>query len=273
MTFFTDLYMSGTTMFTLGMGDVTPVSPAARVLTVLQAATGLGFLAVVIGYLPVLYQSYAHREVYVTLLSAQAGRPPSASELLRRYNEDSALAALADFLENSESWVAELLGTHLSHPLLAYYRSQRDDQSWLAALVVVLDLSALVLAGIPRGPVFRARRAFEIAGTAAVELCRVFGLRPAELSPERLRSGESARLQTVLADAGLALEGDSTANAYFDHLRGQYEPHVAALADYFLLELPALDRVGCTEGLERSRPPLLRRFVPRPVDDVGPRHE
>jgi hypothetical protein len=100
VTFFTHLYMSGTTIFTLGMGDFTPVTPAARVLTVVQAATGLAFLAVVIGYLPVLYQGFSQREVYVTLLSAQAGIPPSAAELLRRYAEDDALGSLHDFLRD-----------------------------------------------------------------------------------------------------------------------------------------------------------------------------
>jgi hypothetical protein len=236
--FITDLYLSGTTLFTLGMGDVTPLGPAARLLTVIEAAIGLGFLAVVIGYLPVLYQAFAQREVYVTLLSAQAGAPPSAGELLRRYGQDDALAALDDFLHESEQWVAGLLGTHTSHPLLAYYRSQRADQSWLAALILVLDLGALVMVGVPQVSVFRARRAFEIACSTASELCRVFGLRPEPSAVERLPVDERARLRAELATARVALPAGDEADTYLDELRRQYEPYVGALANYFLLMLP-----------------------------------
>ena len=50
--FHSDLYVSGTTIFTLGLGDVTPQNPWARALVILEAGTGLGFLAVVMGYFP-----------------------------------------------------------------------------------------------------------------------------------------------------------------------------------------------------------------------------
>src|SRR5207244_13131668 len=81
--FGTMLYMSGTTFFTLGLGDVTPVNRIARLITVLEAGTGFAFLAIVVGYLPMLYQSFSRREISITLLDARAGSPPSAAELLR----------------------------------------------------------------------------------------------------------------------------------------------------------------------------------------------
>ncbi len=78
------LYLSGTTFFTLGLGDVTPFSALGRALTVIEAGGGFGFLACVISYLPVLYQSFSRRELTISLLDARAGSPPSASELLLR---------------------------------------------------------------------------------------------------------------------------------------------------------------------------------------------
>src|SRR5262249_17943993 len=50
--FWTDAYLSGTTFFTLGLGDVVPRSSLARALIVFEAGLGFGFLAGVIGYLP-----------------------------------------------------------------------------------------------------------------------------------------------------------------------------------------------------------------------------
>ena len=80
--------MSGTTFFTLGLGDVTPLAPLGRALVVVEAGIGFGFLAIVIAYLPVLYQAFSRREVSISLLDARAGSPPSAGELLRRHGQD-----------------------------------------------------------------------------------------------------------------------------------------------------------------------------------------
>src|SRR5712664_264009 len=134
---FTDhLYLSGETFFTLGLGDITPVSRAGRVLVVIEAGIGFAFLALVIGYLPILYQSFSRREVNITLLDARAGSPPSAEELLRgSWSDPEELAAL---LREWERWSAEVLESHLSYPVL----------SWLTALTTILDASALVMVGI-----------------------------------------------------------------------------------------------------------------------------
>ena len=74
--FAVDLYLSGTTFFTLGIGDVVPHSPLARALTVLESGVGFSFLAIIIGYLPVIYQSFSRREINISLLDARGGSPP-----------------------------------------------------------------------------------------------------------------------------------------------------------------------------------------------------
>ncbi len=74
--FLTDLYLSGTTFFTLGLGDVLPRTSLARLLVVVESGMGFAFLALIIGYLPALNQSFARREVSISLLDARAGSPP-----------------------------------------------------------------------------------------------------------------------------------------------------------------------------------------------------
>jgi len=80
----TCIYLSGTTFFTLGLGDVTPHTSAERVLAVFESGLGFGFLALVVSYLPVIYQAFSRREVNIVLLDARAGSPPTAAEILRR---------------------------------------------------------------------------------------------------------------------------------------------------------------------------------------------
>ena len=201
-----DLYMSGTTFFTLGLGDVTPTSTAARVLTTAEAGTGFGFLALIIGYLPVLSQAFSRREIAIGLLDARAGSPPTAGELLRRHaievRGDALIALLADW----ERWSADLLESHISFPVLAFYRSQHDNQSWVAALTTMLDTCALVIAGVEGGPVRSARLTFAMARHAVADLTGVLGLKPSS-AEDRLPPAELARLRAALSASGMPLPG------------------------------------------------------------------
>ena len=128
------LYLSGSTFFTLGFGDVTPVSGLARALSVVEAGMGFAFLGVVVGYLPVIYSSFSRREVQISLLDARAGSPPTAVELLRRFGACPQGAVLDAILRDWEHWAAEVLESHISYPVLCAFRSQHANQSWLAAL-------------------------------------------------------------------------------------------------------------------------------------------
>src|ERR1700730_14840409 len=140
-----DLYFSGTSFFTLGLGDVVPQTGMARALTVVEAGTGFGFLALVIGYLPIVYQMFARRETNVSLLDQRAGSPPSAAELLRRNVVDGDVTTLIQLLRDWEVGVADLLESHLSYPTLAYFRSQHENQSWVGSLAMIMDVSAYLL--------------------------------------------------------------------------------------------------------------------------------
>src|SRR5438067_6964650 len=118
VTFWTYLYMSGTTFITLGFGDVTPLAGLGRLLAVLEAGTGFLFLALIIGYIPVIYQAFSRRESGISLLDARAGSPPSATELLRRQYRDQQTDELRLYLLDWEKWSADLLESHLSYPVL-----------------------------------------------------------------------------------------------------------------------------------------------------------
>jgi hypothetical protein len=236
--FFIDVYWSGTTFFTLGLGDIVPRTSLERVMAVLEAGTGFGFLALVIGYLPILYQGFSRREVNISLLDARAGSPPTAWELLRRHGQGQNFPALAQLLHEWERWSAELLETHLSYPVLSYFRSQHDNQSWLAALTAILDTCALGITGIEGRPNWQARLTFAMARHAAVDLAQIFSAAPRAMPLDRLPKAELDRLRTTLAAAGVPLATGAEADRKLTELRLMYEPYVHSLADYFKLQLP-----------------------------------
>ncbi len=238
VTFATDIYVSGTTFFTLGLGDVVPREGWARVFTVMEGGLGFGFLALVIGYVPIIYQAFSRREAEITLLDARAGSPPTATEFMRRHIEDHNIEEFIRFLHDWERWCAELLESHLSYPVLAYYRSQHDRQSWLAALTMLLDVCALVMVGLDGIPEQTGRFTFAIARHAIVDLAQTFGTVPTPPKKERLSATEFALLQQSLASTGIRFRDEATAEERLTELRNMYEPYAHALATYLLTSLP-----------------------------------
>jgi hypothetical protein len=234
----TDIYLSGTTFFTLGLGDVVPRSGLARVLVVTEAGFGFGFLAAVIGYLPFIYGSFSKREVNISLLDSRAGTPPTAGELLRRHSYEYGQEALADLLKDWELWSAELMESHLSYPVLAYFRSQHDNQSWIASLVAILDTCALVMVGVEGACEKQAELTFAIARHAVVDLSQVFGTAPKQPPHERLTAEELRHVRDVLAQHGMKLHDTPEADEKLAKLRSMYEPYIYALASYLNQSLP-----------------------------------
>lgn len=236
--YLTDLYLSGTTFFTLGLGDVVPRSGLARFLVVAEAGFGFGFLAVIIGYLPFIYGSFSKREVDISLLDSRAGTPPTAGELLRRHSYPHGLDALRVLLKEWELWCADLMESHLSYPVLAFFRSQHDNQSWIASLTAILDTCALAMVGVEGACERQAELTFAIARHAVVDLSQVFGTAPAHLPHDRLPAQDLRRIRDTLAEHGMKLRDGEDANRRLLELRRMYEPYIYALGAYLNQALP-----------------------------------
>ncbi len=236
--FSTLLYYSGTTFFTVGLGDIAPQTAWPRLLNVAEAATGFLFLGLVISYLPTFYSDYARREARLALLDARAGSPPTAAELLSRLSRDQNLAGLDDYFADWEAWAADIMESHLSYPILAMLRSQHEDQSWLSALATLLDVSTLVLVGIEGVDARAARLAFAMARHAAVDLSQTYGRPGREPGPDRLPPMELARLRAHLRSQGLRLAEGPAPEAHFRELRALYEPYLNVLSQALFMPLP-----------------------------------
>jgi hypothetical protein len=243
LTFGRILYHSGETFFTLGYGDIVPTSGAARGLSVFEAGMGFAFLGVVIGYIPVVYASFSRREIQISMLDARAGSPPSAAELLVRLagrSEDPGVdqKVLDEVLREWERWAAELLESQISYPVLSFFRSQHSNQSWLAALTTMLDVTSLVLTGIEGVHPGQAKLTFAMARHAAVDLAQVVNARYDSTESERLPEAELKGLQEALAAAGLRLRSDEYARDKLTKLRSMYEPYVHSTGRNMMLTLP-----------------------------------
>ncbi len=220
------LYASGTSLFTLGFGRVVATG-LTRAVAVFAAATGLGLFAVVIAYLPVLYQAFNRREVGVLLLDARAGSPPSGPELLHRMGSAGVASSLPELFAEWERWVADVLETHMSYPLLALFRSPHDNTSWVTSLGSVLDAATLILTSVEDEPDERAKLLYGTGVHAVEDLFYYFRLTEREAVIGR---DEFEDVLNDLKDDGFSIRPVDEAFARFTEKRAKYAPRLDAIA-------------------------------------------
>ena len=237
-TFRTDFYLSGTTFFTLGLGDVTPRTTMAKAITVTEGGTGFGFLGLMISYLPTLYGAFSQRELHISLLDARAGSPPTASELLRRHSQFSDNEVLTPYLRDWEIWAAQLMESHLSYPVLCYFRSQHDNQSWLAAFTAVLDVSALLIAYGEGTAKWQSQLTFAIARHAVVDLAEVLRVPASNPAQDRLPPEEVPQVRNLLVECRASSKCGEPGDKKLIALREMYEPYLHGLSERLLMPLP-----------------------------------
>jgi hypothetical protein len=217
---------------------VTPKSPIARVITVIEGGMGFGFLGLMISYLPTLYGAFSQRELNISLLDARAGSPPTAGELLRRHTQYADDEILAPYLRDWEMWAAQLMESHLSYPVLCYFRSQHDNQSWLAAFTTVLDVTALFIAYGEGAARWQAQLTFAIARHAVVDLAEVLRV-PSSMPPQdRLPAHDVPHVRDLLVECRASTKCGESGDQKLVELREMYEPYLHALSVRLLMPLP-----------------------------------
>jgi hypothetical protein len=238
--FSTLLYMSGSTFLTLGLGDVTSADPVGRLFVLLEAASGYIFLAFIITYMPVLEQAYGAREVGNLLIHSRAGSPPNAVRLLQRYAGPEPTEVLRGNLREAERWMAETLQSHVSHPVLAFYRAQRLGQAWLISVATVLDACALLIVFGDGLVAAQAKLTYEMGLRLLEDLVEALGLAIDPHCHVRLTERELAALLEAVASTKSVLVLDSSAVSELLDAVHRYDRHLVTLANWLVIELPDL---------------------------------
>ncbi len=233
----TAFYAAGTGLLTIGFGDIVPITLVTRLIVLISAGLGLGTVALVITYLFSLYGSFQRREVLVTTLDARAGAPPSGIALLETCQRAELLSDLPALFGDWERWSAEVLDSHLAYPVLGYFRSSHDNESWLASLGAMLDAAVLVMTtveGLPRG---QAEMLVAIGVHVVEDLSSFFGFpNDGRVAIERDEYDAACRR---LEAAGFQLEDPEIGWITFAQIRGRYASRLNELARFWMTP-PAL---------------------------------
>lgn len=216
----TAVYFAGTSVLTIGFGDFVATSGLARLLALVAGGTGLGTIALAISFLFSLYASFQRREILIVTLDARAGAPPSGVTLLETTAKLGMIEDLPRFFGDWEKWAAEVLDSHLAYPVLAYFRSSHDNESWVSALGAVLDATTLLLTTVVDGPRGPAKLMFAMGTHLVEDLGRFFRI-PGDhdVGVERY---EFDQARERLGAAGWSLLGPEESWVAFSRLRTQY---------------------------------------------------
>jgi hypothetical protein len=226
------IYVAGTALFTIGFGDFVPTGTPARIVSLVAAGTGLGIVALVITYLFSLYGAFQRREVQVVMLDARAGAPPSGVGLLETYSRLEIVDELPALFGQWEVWAAEVLDSHVAYPILNYFRSSHDNESWVSSLGAVLDAATLVLTtveGVPRG---HAQLMAAVGEHLVEDVSHLFGFENEPGAGIARLEFEEARAR--LAVAGYALGDADHAWRAFGARRSKYAARLNLLAEFWL---------------------------------------
>jgi Ion channel len=237
--FGTLFYMSASTFLTLGLGDITSADPIGRLFIILETGTGYVFLGLLITYMPVLEQAYGAREVGNLLIHSRAGHPPSAIKFLHRYSSPDRLEMLRGILREAERWMAETLQTHLSHPVLSFYRAQHWGQSWLVSLTVILDTCALLIVGGEGLPAEQARLTYRLGLHLLKDLTEALGLKIDRRCQSRLTEADLPAFMAALDASGLPLTLGPRASTELLRLFRRVDVYLLPLATWLVISLPS----------------------------------
>jgi hypothetical protein len=138
--------ISGSSLLTLGYASADQLPET--ILEFTEATIGLMLVALIIAYLPSMYSAFSRRESAVTLLEVRAGSPPSAVEMLLRFNRIHGLDQLTHEWGNWEAWFADVDESHTSLSPLVFFRSPEPTHSWVTAAGAVLDAASLTLSSV-----------------------------------------------------------------------------------------------------------------------------
>ncbi len=239
-TFFEALYFAGTSFFTIGFGDFAGHSGWTRMWSLAAGAAGFGVVGTTTAFLFAIFGNFQAREQFVATLGARSGLPPSGVELLVIAADSGTVDGLPTLMRSAQSWCALLMETHLAYPVLAYFRSSHDYESWVGTLGTLLDAATLMLTTVQTNA-GEARILYDIARHASHDLTRYFHF-PSNDNDPGLRVEEFDRACDRLEHAGYTLHNRDVAWERFASQRKTYAGHINALAHYF--SIPPLQWIG-----------------------------
>ena len=255
--------LAGSSMLTLGTDA--PQGLIGQFVGFAAAGVGLTLLALVITYLPSLYDAFSRRESLIGKLVVLTGAPPTGPRLLGRTWELHRFEEIDELWNQWENWFVELGESHTSIPQLGFFRSTHPANHWVLATEAVLDGAVLVQSACEVARQSHSELCLEAGVMALGTIAQFLGIArpPVAEQPEIALSRTNFDAGCdELARIGIPMRADADAAwSQFCRGRAQYEALLATLGA--LTVAPRSEWSSWSEDTPRHSPPLLR------IHDLG----
>jgi hypothetical protein len=227
------VYFAGTSMLTIGYGDIVATGTMTRLITLAAGATGLALFALIISFIFSIFGSFQRRELFIVMMGSRAGAPASGVTLLETAGKYKLYEDFVQSMREAEEWAASVLESHLAYPMLTYFRSSHDDESWVGTLGAILDAATLLMTITDSPYLGNAKLLHNIGAHLVRDLSRYYHLDRDEVVGIDRREFDQACAQ--LAAAGWSIRDDDEAWRRFAALRMQYAGPLNAMATYWAI--------------------------------------
>lgn len=241
-TFGEAVYFAGASFFTIGFGDFVGATGFTRMFSIFAGASGFSIVAITTAYLFAIFGAFQTREQFVVSIAARAGSPPSGVALLTIAARAGTMRELPSQMRVAEMWCASVMETHLAYPVLAYFRSSHDWQSWVGTLGTLLDAAVLLMTTV-ENDVGEAVILYNIGQHAARDLAMYFQAHGFDFAAgPGITREQFAKACDELASAGLRVHDQQQAWDRFVTMRSTYAGYLNALAGFF--QIPPLQWIS-----------------------------
>ncbi|MBV8172855.1 MAG: two pore domain potassium channel family protein [Candidatus Eremiobacteraeota bacterium] len=232
-TFGDAIYFAGASVLTIGYGDFVATGFFTRMLALGSAATGLSLFALIISFIFSIFASFQKREVFVVMMGGRAGAPPSGVTLLETMSKNNLSDDFSKSLREAEEWSATVLESHLAYPILAYFRSSHDDESWIGTLGALLDAATMIIT-LTDSPLVGQATLMHMAGTHLVrDMAHYFRIsETGEIGIERQEFDQAC---ATLRDAGWNVTGGDEGWERFSRYRVKYAGALNRMARFWAI--------------------------------------
>jgi hypothetical protein len=214
----------------------------ARFVSLCAGATGLAVFAITTAYLFAIFGTFQRRESFIVTFAARAGSPPSGVGLFEIAAKTSTQKSVDALMHDAQDWIASLMESHLAYPVLAYFRSSHDDQSWVSTLGALLDTSLLANTVLDDGEHGEARICLRIARHAVHDLSGFFGMESRGTRGAGIERADFDRACDRLLAAGYRIRDRDAGWHDFSRMRAEYAGTLGAMASFF--KIPTIEWIG-----------------------------
>jgi hypothetical protein len=138
------IYFSGITLTTVGYGDIAPHTTAMRLVALIESASGLALISLVVTYLITVYSALERKRAAALSFYHQAEEGADVAGFIAHHFVEGRFYGLDATLRLATRDIQGLLESHVEHPVIHYFHPVQVYKSLPRMLFLLLESAAVI---------------------------------------------------------------------------------------------------------------------------------